>query len=217
MKSLYKSYNGKISRAHIIYLPNVDVSVNMAERCLNSCLSVGQEAVLYEGFDGTSGEIKIPKHLENQSWVKWLKVTDHQQSVAEISCSLSHISLWVKCMEEDQPLIILEHDAIMIKPCHYHGIYNGITYLGCKEQLTKNIISPRPPFSSINKNWNFINRAHAYSVDPAVASKLFNNVLDRGIFESADIMIKCDDVAIVQFDLFAYDQPGQTTIVERKK
>jgi hypothetical protein len=218
MKSLYRSYNTSVSGAYIIYLPNVEVSVSLANRCLDSCKQVGQKATLYEAFDGTSGEIRIPNNLKDQSWIKWLKITDHQQSIAEIACSLSHLSLWVKCMEQDQPIIVLEHDAIMVKPYTDHLIYNAISYLGCLDQInSKNIInSVIPPFSAINKNWNFINRAHAYCIDPPVAKKLFTSVLDRGIFESADVMIRSDDIAIAQFGVYAYDLPGQTTIVTRK-
>jgi len=217
MKSLYKSYETSVSKAHIIYLPNVPQSVSHAERCLYTCKGVGQPAELFEGFDGTSGEIKVPKHLENQSWVKWLKVTDHFQSPSEIACSLSHIALWVKCIEEDRPLVILEHDAIMVKPYLVHPFYNVISYLGCHEQRGQNNLPITPMHSSINQNWHNIHRAHAYCVDPHVARRLFTNVLDRGIFESADIMIKCDDVAIVQLDFYAYDDDnGYSTQSKRK-
>ena len=217
MKSLNKSFNTEVLGAFIIHLPKVPISVQLAERCLETCDSVGQKAELFEGFDGTSGNIDVPKHLENQSWVKWLKVTDHFQSSTEIACSLSHIALWVKCMEEDRPLIILEHDAIMVKPYNNHPVFNAISYLGCHEQLGCHHLPITPAHSSINHNWHFINRAHAYCVDPQVAKRLFINVLDRGIFESADVMIKCDDVAIVQLDFYAYDSDsGYSTQPMRK-
>lgn len=218
MKTLYKSYDLDVIGAFIIYLPNVPMSVQLAQRCLETCQRVGQVAELFEGFDGTGGEIKVPAHLENQGWIKWLKVTDHFQSTTEVACSLSHIALWVKCMEEDRPLIILEHDAVMIKPYTTHIAYNAISYLGCREQLGHNKLPLIPIHSSINGNWHFINRAHAYCVDPQVAKRLFLNVLDRGIFESADVMIKCDDVAIIQTDFYAYDSDsGYSTQVKRKQ
>lgn len=217
MKSLFKSYDHNVLGAFIIYMPNVPISVQMAERCLESCKNVDQKVELFEGFDGTSGEVKIPKHLENQSWIKWLKVTDHFQSPTEVACSLSHIALWVKCMEEDRPLIILEHDSIVVKPYNYHPFYNIISYLGCHEQLGQNNLPITPVHSSINKNWNFINRAHAYCVDPQVAKRLFLNVLDRGIFETSDVMIKCDDVAIVQYDFYAYDKADNITTLKHKE
>ncbi len=216
---LNSSYNLNVSGAHIIYVANNQTSEDLAYRCLESCKKINFNADLYQGFDGTGNELIVPDHLKNQSWYKWLKVTDHYQSLAEVACSLSHISLWVKCMEQDQPLVILEHDAIMVKPYMKHEIYNGIVYLGSQADLKipkkyDNII---PQFSAINANWNFINRAHAYSIDPAVARKLFTNVLDRGIYESADVMIKTDDVAIIQTGFYAYDLPGETIIKTRKK
>jgi hypothetical protein len=217
MRTLNKSYSTDVLGAYIIYLPNVPISVKLAKRCLESCESVGQKAQLFEGFDGTNGQITPPKHLQDQSWVKWLKVTDHFQSSTEVACSLSHISLWVKCMEEDRPLIILEHDAIMFKSYNTHPFFNAISYLGCHEQKGISNLPPTPIHSAINQNWHFINRAHAYCVDPQVSKRLFLNVLDRGIFESADVMIKCDDVAIVQPGFYAYDDDsGYSTQPKRK-
>jgi|688.fasta_scaffold421378_2 hypothetical protein len=215
---LYTNYNRTVSQAYIIYVPNNSVSQTLADRCLKSCQDINYPASLWAGFDGTGADLIIPDNIRRQSWYRWLKVTDHYQSLAEVACSLSHISLWVKCMEQDQPLVILEHDAVMIKPYLEHEIYNGIVYLGSQDNMRGQPIQGiMPGFSAINENWNFINRAHAYSIDPAAARKLFVNVLDRGIFESADVMIKADDVAIIQTGVYAYDKPGETIIKIRKK
>jgi len=114
-------------------------------------------------------------------------------------------------------LIILEHDAVMVKAYRSHPFFNAISYLGCREQLGMDQLPITPLHSSINKNWHFIHRAHAYCVDPQVAKRLFLNVLDRGIFESADVMIKCDDVAIVQNGFYAFDKDdGYSSQPKRK-
>lgn len=219
MSFLFNTYKLQVENAYIIHVPTNEVSLDLANRCLQSCNKIAYKATLYEGFDGTGSELVVPQHLINQSWYKWLKVTDHYQSLAEIACSLSHISLWVKCMELDQPIVILEHDAIMVKPYTIHEIYNGVVYLGSMDNLRTSEISKNliPRHSAINKNWNFINRAHAYSIDPAAARKLFTCVLSRGIYESADVMIRTDDVAIIQTGFYAYELPGETIIKTRKK
>ncbi len=217
MNFLYRSYDLSVDCAYIIHLPGNQESLSMAQRCRWSCDRVGMPCQLYTAFDGTGTELKIPEHLAQAGWYRWLKVTDHHLSMAEIACALSHISLWVKCMEQDRPLVVLEHDAIMLKPYQTHPVYNAINYLGCKQQLETAGGSIIPPLSSINKNWYFINRAHAYAIDPAAAKNLFQLVLQRGIFESLDIMMKIDDVAVIQSDLYAYDEPGLTTIATRKK
>jgi hypothetical protein len=214
---LYRSFNDTIDKAYIITLTNNNISSSLSQRCYESCQKVGQNCEFWEAFDGTGPQLVIPKNLEKQSWYKWLKVFDHQQSLAEIATSLSHISLWVKCMEEDRPLIVLEHDAIMVKKHTKHKNFNTIQYLGCKEIKSDPTIPANKLYSAINKNWIFINRAHAYSIDPLSAKKLFKNVLERGIFESADVMIRLEDIAIHYDGLYAYDEPGETTIKMRKK
>lgn len=216
---LYTNYSRKICQAYIIYVPHNNISVSLANRCLDSCRKINYSAELWAGFDGTGSDLVIPDAIIKQRWYRWLKVTDHQQSLAEIACSLSHISLWVRCMELDQPIVILEHDAVMVKPYVNHEIYNGIVYLGSQDQMNFDcdVSGIMPGFSAINANWNFIHRAHAYSIDPAAARKLFSNVLTRGIYESADVMIRADDVAIIQTGSYAYDNPGETIIKTRKK
>lgn len=219
MNFLYNTYNLKVENAYIIHVPTNPVSMDMANRCLQSCEKLNYPATLWQGFDGTGSDLIVPPQVINQGWYRWLKITDHYQSMAEVACSLSHISLWVRCMELDQPIVILEHDAIMVKPYTQHEIYNGIVYLGSVDNLrmpeaSKELI---PRHSAINRNWNFINRAHAYSIDPAAARRLFTCVLERGIYESADVMIRVDDVAIVQTGFYAYELCGETIIKTRKK
>jgi len=217
---LYHSYDSSTAGAYIIYIPANSVSVDQAYRCLQSCVAVDQPAELWEGFDGSGTEISVPRHLKGQSWTNWFRVTDHQISRTEIACCLSHISLWIHCIELDRPIIVLEHDAVMTQPYPRHEVYNAIGYMGCVEQQRGEyeLKFPEAPQSSINHNWRFINRAHAYSIDPAVARKMLSNVLDRGIFESLDVMLKSDDYAIYQTGIYAYEMPdGKTTIFDRKK
>ena len=219
MRSLRNSHCLDVQSAYVIYLPGNTISETLSQRALASCQAVDQPCVLWPGIDATNNDMQIPAQLRDQSWLTWIKVFDHFQSATEIACSLSHISLWAKCMELDQPIIVLEHDAVMINPLIYHRFYNTVQFLGCHEQKNFEIKSRDPvPWSSINHNWIFINRAHAYSIDPAAARRLFGMVLERGIFESLDVMMMCDAVAIVQDGIYARDDSlGVTTISDRKK
>ena len=219
MKSLVKSRETEVAAAYVICLHSNHISLELAQRCVDSCERVGQNAVLWPAFDGTGTQIQTPPQLRDQSWPAWIKLMDHFQSPTEIACSLSHISLWVRCMELDQPIIVLEHDAVMTQRLHHHRFYNSVQYLGCAEQTDFDLSRGDPvPMSAINENWLFINRAHAYSIDPPAARRLFGMVLDRGIFESLDVMIMADAVAIIQDGIYARDQHnGVSTITDRKK
>lgn len=216
---LVNQRNVDIESAYVIYLPGNATSQRLADQAMMSCNRVNMPVRLWAGFDGSSDAIMTPGSLQNQDWINWIKIYDHFQSPTEVACSLSHISLWAHCMTIDQPIVVLEHDAVMVKALTRHRFYNTIQYLGCKEQMVPGAdIENQSWFSSINQNWIFINRAHAYSVDPAVARRLFTMVLERGIFESLDVMIMADVVGIVQDGIYAYDNPqGTTTITNRKK
>jgi len=44
----------------------------------------------------------------------------------KIACSLSHMNLWNKCVQLNEPIMILEHDAVFIRKFRPSKILNGI-------------------------------------------------------------------------------------------
>ena len=202
------SYAMDNSTAYIITLNDHP----LGHRCLDSCRKVGQQAELYPAVDGTQDVLTYPASLP-----RWFKVTDHHLSQTEVACALSHISLWAKCVEQDHPLIVLEHDAIMVQALPEHPVFGCIVYLGSQEQKNGWKVFPTPPHATNGPNYHFICRAHAYSVDPAIAKNMLAHVLKYGIHESLDIMLRADIFPIVQTGFYAYDEPGETTITNRKQ
>ena len=119
-------------------------------------------------------------------------------------------------MKIDQPIIILEHDAVMIKKLEFHPFFNSVFYLGCQE-YTKSMPSvPIPLYASDGKNNLFICRAHAYAIDPHVAKNMLSYVLQHGIVDPLDFLIR-SDLFSIQYDgtIYAYDMPDDTTILNR--
>lgn len=208
------SYNREIDKAHIIRVSALPKSVELAQRCAASCIASGQRFEYADAFDGTSGEIIAPS---DAPWHNWIKQTDQYLSVTEVACAMSHIALWVKCIEEDQPLIILEHDAIVVAKLETHPIFGSILYLGCSEQMNGWQVLPTPPHATNGANHHFICRAHAYAIDPQVAKNMLAHVIKYGIHESLDVMLRADIFPVVQMGLYAYDSPDGTTITGRKK
>lgn len=215
LETFYPKDNYLIENTYIITLSNNEISKTLTERCVESCISVEQPYTLWEGFDGTSGEIVIPEHLKNKEYLKWIKVNHKFMTPSQIGCCLSHISLWFHCITIDRPIVILEHDAIMISKFDgMYPFYNVITYLGCREQRYENIpVQPTPvhmvsPDTFIRK----IGRAHAYAIDPAIAKLLVSKLLVDGITTMNDEFIQANLFSIVQYGFYAYTEPGQTTL-----
>jgi hypothetical protein len=216
---LNHSYNMDVESAYVITIDGHADSERLAERCLQSCREQQMPAKKWSAFDGTQGVIKTPQALEGQEWLQWVKLVDPYLSQTEVACALSHMSLWAYCIKIDRPIVVLEHDAIMLTSVQTHPVYGCIVYLGCIEQVKSGWpVLPTPPHATHGPNYHFICRAHAYGIDPAVAKLLLSYVIRHGICESLDLMLRADLFPIVQLGLVAYDNPeGQTTITQRKR
>lgn len=218
MKSLFFSYDMNVDDAYIIRIAGHELSEKKANEAAKSCMSVGMPYQFWDAYNGIENPIKPPSH-HNQV-MKMIKVTDHYMTRGEVACALSHISLWAKCIEDDKPIVILEHDAVMLQAYREHKVYNSICYLGGFEQAVNGwSVMPTPPHASEGPNYHFICRAHAYAIDPAVAKNLLSHVIKYGIAVPLDILIRADIFPIHQMGVYATDAPDktETTILGRPK
>ena len=209
-------YNTQIESAYVITIKDHALSESMAQRCMESCQKVGMPCKKWEAFDGTKGGIISPKHLEGQNWLKWVKVVNESLANTETCVVLSHMSLWTHCIEIDSPIIILEHDAIVIENLTHHPAFNAINYMGSIEQIQNNYWGSIPIHGQLNCNYRFQLRSHAYSIDPFIAKRLVGSVIKNGITTSIDVMVRSDIFTILQFGLFAFDKAdGVSTSPEK--
>lgn len=217
--SLLFSDEREIEGAYIITVQGNEISESLAKRCFDSCQSVGQKAFLWPAFDGTNKkDILVPPQVQNQAFVRWIKQPNDKYSTSQIAVFFSHLSLWAYCASINQPIIILEHDAVMVEKLAKHNFYNCIQFLGSKEQLESGKIPVGiPPHGSIyNGHWRFICRAHAYAIDPPVARNLLSYAIREGMTKTLDVFIRCDIFSIVQDGFYAYDERGISTIEEKE-
>lgn len=223
MQSLFYKHDVDVDCAYIITVKGNSNSEQYSQRCAKSCANVGMNYTVWDAFDGTGGSgIHIPDHSKNDSLTKILKVTDHYMTRGEVACALSHISLWRHCAEIDKPIVILEHDAIMLRKFTRMDNYNTIVYLGGAEWVEQNWnIRPIPPHASEGPNYHFICRAHAYAIDPVMAKNLLSHVIKFGIIAPLDIIIRTDLFNVSHQGLYAYDKNydkiDDTTIKARPK
>jgi GR25 family glycosyltransferase involved in LPS biosynthesis len=201
--------------AYILTMPNHAKSLEFSKRCQKSCEMVGQPYKVWYGFDGTSGKIVYPEHLENQTHYSFLKQLNNHMTVTEVAAVMSHYSAWAECVKIDRPIIVLEHDAIMVQKYISHDGWNQINYLGNLQQFQEGKFATFPIHSIQGDNYRFINRAHAYALDPAAARSLIAHLVRFGLSSAPDMLIRVDLFPIVQTGFYAYDLPGETTILDR--
>lgn len=205
--NLFYSYNLNIENAYIITIKGHSKSERLSGRCQESCKKVGMPYKVWDAFDGTSEKIKVPEHSVGDSLTRIIKVTDHYLTRGEVACALSHISLWRHCAYIDRPIIILEHDAIMVEKMLTFEAFNSIIYLGGSEWVKdKWPMCSIPPHASEGPNYHFICRAHAYAIDPPMAKNLLSHVIKNGISAPLDIIIRADLFNVTHRGLYAYDE-----------
>ena len=221
MINLFFKNQVNVEDAYIITVKGNEASEKHAAECAASCKSVGQSYKIWDAYDATKGlPIIEPEHSKDDSIMAMLKVTDHYLTKGEVACALSHISLWKHCAVIDKPIVILEHDAIMLKKFDQFNNYNSIVYLGGSEWKDQNWpILAIPPHASEGPNYHFICRAHAYAIDPTMAKNLLSHVIKFGILAPLDILMRVDIFNVSHQGLYAYDKPynriSDTTIKAR--
>jgi len=211
-----------VENAYIITIKDDKDSNFFSKRCQDSCKKVDMPYKIWDAYNGKSDKIIEPENLKNESIMSILKITDHYLTRGEVACALSHISLWNHCAKIDKPIVILEHDSIVVKKFTYLESFNSIVYLGGNEWVEQNWkIHPIPPHASEGPNYHFICRAHAYAIDPSMAKNLLSYVIKFGICAPLDIMIRTDIFNVIHQGLFAYDKNydkhKDTTILGRPK
>lgn len=111
-------------KAYIITLKDNETSINAALRCKHSA-NIPIER--FEAF--TPRDVPAKMMEEKLTWTYPWDTPKHdfatglylspyrtQQKAARIACFLSHYELWKTCAHSEQPLMILEHDAIFTQP-----------------------------------------------------------------------------------------------------
>jgi len=82
----------------------------MAEECLLQAVKYGLRPEYFKAINGNDAEF----HYKNTNIKKHGKFKKERPGV--IGCFFSHYYLWQKCIELNEPIVILEHDGYLIRP-----------------------------------------------------------------------------------------------------
>lgn len=242
--NLHINRDRTIADTLIIGLENNANSLKCVQRAKEYCDRVGQPSSFFWGYDGTDRKnIKTPEHLKNNTAMQMLKVMDTTLSIPEVCCFLSHIAAWVHCMTINKPVVILEHDALMLRPFteltnsnileylgHLGELGNQLnssdpvvvnTYIRCNQHIMKTHKKELmlPMMQMVNKNYLLVLGLHAYAIDPMMARRLYGYVLKHGLVNPADAIIEQHEFTLTQTGIYAVqalDSEETTTIGSNK-
>lgn len=116
-------------KAFVITIKNHEYSANCAQRCI---LSAYQFGINVEPFYAVTKETAFS--TLNDHHLRWSWADNNLRKTVcsftgleqfpyrandfrtKIACSLSHYLLWLKCIELNEDILILEHDAVFVRP-----------------------------------------------------------------------------------------------------
>jgi len=104
-------------RAYIITLITDEYSVRAARRCRDS--AVGIEPVLYPAISANEARDMLERLELQWTWGRGGAGMVHHSyggnDDARIGCALSHLMLWCVCYALQEPIMVLEHDAVFVR------------------------------------------------------------------------------------------------------
>lgn len=98
-------------------------SKDAAKRCINSANFDIEifDATTPKTLDNLPGKWTYPTRQNQERWEFGMHLTAYKTRVLEnrIACFMSHYRLWKKCVELDETIMVLEHDAIFVRKFDY--------------------------------------------------------------------------------------------------
>jgi glycosyl transferase family 25 len=166
-----------------------------AERRERATRQLEELGLAFEFFDAMRGEQVIEEgYFEHCDEEEWLLNTGRPMSPGEVGCFASHCSMWQKCVELGEPLMIMEDDFQLL-PGFVRAVEQvaenidnfGFIRLQSETRAQKKRVAGFGDYTL----WRYTKVPHStmcYSVAPAVAQNLIEQT--RAIYEPVDVFIK---------------------------
>jgi glycosyl transferase family 25 len=185
----------KQPKTFVIAVKGHPVSENQLQDCLSTAEEFNWDINIFWGVDGRT--------ITKDTWItegitpRLDKPTMGRPGVQ--GCFLSHWALWKKCVELNEPIIILEHDAIIQGPWQPLELTDSII------KLHRYYKQKNPKYDEDTGLWSA--SGHAYCLSPAHADTLIKFVKNKGAFE-AD--------RIIGDKVIPFKHLGKPSLVERQ-
>ena len=161
----------KQPKTFVIAIKGHPVSELQLRDCLDSARQFNWNVETFWGVDGRTITTETWK-LEGLT-PRLDKPTMNRLGVQ--GCFLSHWNLWNKCVELNEPIIILEHDALI------QDFWNTIEIDNAIIKLHRHYSRKNTKLDNDTGEWS--KSGHAYCILPSHAKKLINFVKKYGAFE----------------------------------
>lgn len=185
----------KQPKTFVIAIKGHSVSEKQLQDCLDSAKKYNWNVETFWGVDGRT--ISKNTWTAEDIFPRLDKPTMNRPGVQ--GCFLSHWSLWKKCIEINEPIIILEHDAVI------QNFWNPIEIDDAVIKLHRYYKQKNPKYDEDTGLWSA--SGHAYCLLPKHAKILIEFVKNKGAFEVD---------RIIGDKVISFEHLGKPSLIERQ-
>ena len=168
-------------KAFIIYLKEVQSTVDAALECKRTARAHGIDAWLLEGHTPSRADqfIRVNNFKPYSPGPKLYAIKWNKPGVR--GCFVSHYHAWLKCIELDQKIIVLEHDARIV--AEYPQVdFDDVLQLGYNKTQPEHVTEIQVQANTFErKGIKMIEGTHAYAITPQGAKKLIKATATHGM------------------------------------
>lgn len=151
-------------KAFVIAVKDIPESVQCAERCIESAANYGLEVEMFFGITPKDDPLKMLDDLG----ISKEKFTEKYSRIENcVAAFLSHRSLWQKCADINEDVLIFEHDAVVVAPIPVFKPYNRLISYGKPSYGKYN--TPMKIGANPLTSKRYLPGAHAYRLKPSAA------------------------------------------------
>ena len=197
-------------RMFVITIMENERSVQVADRCVKSGQVFGYKIEKHPAYSPQN--CNVNQELDNLNYDRSGFIEKYSRPENCIAGFLSHHSLWMKCLELNEPIVIFEHDAVVTndipnlvlfdilnlgKPSY--GKFNTPTFIGYGSLVSK----------------PYLPGAHAYRITPKGAADLINEAqFSAG---PTDIYIHSSKFTLGEYYPWVAEARDSFTTIQRKE
>jgi len=176
-------------KSYVITIMDNPRSVEVATRCIESGKKFGVEVDYHPAFTPKNN----PEQMMIDKGINYDRFKNNQYSRFEpcMAAFLSHRQCWKKAIELDEPVLVLEHDAVFTAPLPKVNIAFKVISFGKPSYGSYRASTKEGFFAAFSKPGGYLPGAHAYLVSPRGAKILVEK--SYMLAEPTDIYLKKDN------------------------
>ena len=180
----------KFRRKYIVTLPDIPESLTGASLCMQTAERFGEREgmEIFPGVNKEQSEMFFKSH--NLTWSYHRQIPKPKSmTLAEMGCFASHYLLWKKCVDLNEPIMVLEDDSefrASVPALRFHDFI----YLGkLPEHVGKNVIDTLPtPLHEVFYPFKCAICTFAYGINPNGARKLLSSAQKTAAYAVDDFI-----------------------------